>query len=191
MSLTWTEETPADQDAEDSRGGVLDLLPPAQHSSPGELGPSYPLLTLTPFLIRAILAASIGGILFGYDMGVVSGALPQLTDEFLLSPSHQEMIVSFLYLGCCIGAAIGGAFCDAAGRKRTICITDLVFLLGAVVLSYANSLGQLLLGRVIVGIAVSVSGIADVAYLHEISPPQWRGAIVSVNEACILHHLTG
>ncbi len=95
------------------------------------------------------------------------------------------MIVSFLFLGGAIGSTVGGTLCDTAGRKKAIIITDLLFIIGAVGLFTAQSFVQIIYGRIIIGFAVAVSGIADVAYLHEISPTQWRGAIVSVNEACI------
>lgn len=137
------------------------------------------------FVIKATFAASIGGILFGYDMGVTSTALPQLKNSFNLSRNQQEMVVSFLYVGCCMGATVGGFLCDKYGRKRMILMTDSVFVLGALVLYTASIFHVVLLGRILIGFAVAVSGIADVAYLHEISPKEYRGAIVSCNEACI------
>mmetsp|Transcript_38454 Transcript_38454/g.78442 ORF Transcript_38454/g.78442 Transcript_38454/m.78442 type:complete len:560 (-) Transcript_38454:50-1729(-) len=140
---------------------------------------------IPPFVLRAVCIASLGGILFGYDMGVVSGALPQITAEFGLNNSQREMVVSFLYLGGGLGAAVGGEMCDAVGRRAAILVTDAVFAFGAALLYWAPSFTAILMGRIVVGFGVSVSGIADVAYLHEISPTQWRGSIVSVNEACI------
>lgn len=137
------------------------------------------------FVKKAVIVASLGGILFGYDLGVISGALPQLKNEFDLSETQQEMIVSFLFLGGAIGSAVGGTLCDTTGRKNAIFITDILFIIGAVGLFTAQSFIQIIYGRIIVGFAVAVSGIADVAYLHEISPTQYRGGIVSVNEACI------
>lgn len=105
--------------------------------------------------------------------------------EFELSSSQKEKIVSFLFIGGAIGAAIGGTICDTIGRKKAIFITDIMFIIGAFILSSSQTFFQILIGRIIVGFAVAVSGIADVAYLHEISPVKYRGAIVSVNEACI------
>eukprot|EP00551_Chaetoceros_affinis_P012368 CAMPEP_0203674324 /NCGR_PEP_ID=MMETSP0090-20130426/15760_1 /ASSEMBLY_ACC=CAM_ASM_001088 /TAXON_ID=426623 /ORGANISM="Chaetoceros affinis, Strain CCMP159" /LENGTH=545 /DNA_ID=CAMNT_0050540177 /DNA_START=42 /DNA_END=1679 /DNA_ORIENTATION=- len=137
------------------------------------------------FVKKAVVIASLGGILFGYDLGVISGALPQLKNEFDLSESQQEMIVSFLFLGGAVGSTVGGTLCDTTGRKNAIFITDILFIIGAVALFTAQSFIQIIYGRILVGFAVAVSGIADVAYLHEISPVEWRGAIVSVNEACI------
>lgn len=141
--------------------------------------------SIPPFVIKATFAASVGGILFGYDMGVTSTALPQLKTSFGLSRNQLEMVVSFLYIGCCVGATAGGFLCDKYGRKRMILVTDSIFVLAALVLYTAWAFEIVLIGRILVGFAVAVSGIADVAYLHEISPKEYRGAIVSCNEACI------
>ena len=137
------------------------------------------------FVLKATAIASLGGILFGYDMGVISGALPQLAHEFDLNQQQQEWVVGILYLGGGVGAAVGGLLCDTVGRKTAIIITDVIFILGAILLFFAPNVEQVMIGRVVVGVGVSISGIADVAYLHEMAPAQWRGSIVSVNEACI------
>jgi MFS transporter, SP family, galactose:H+ symporter len=140
---------------------------------------------LTWFVIKVTAIASLGGCLFGYDMGAIGSALPQLTISFDLSNSQQEWVVSILYLGGGLGACLGGTVCDLMGRKTTILITDVIFMLGATMLYFASSINAVLMGRFVVGVGVAVSGVADVSYLHEIAPLQWRGAIVSVNEACI------
>jgi MFS family permease len=137
------------------------------------------------FVIQATLIASLGGILFGYDLGVISGALPQLIKTFDLTNSEQELVVSVLYLGGGLGACLGGSLCDTFGRKRAILCTDATFLLGAGLLYAAPNLETVVVGRVVVGCAAAVSGIADVSYLHEIAPVHLRGSIVSVNEASI------
>jgi MFS family permease len=137
------------------------------------------------FVKKAISIASLGGILFGYDMGIISGALPQIRNEFELSNSQTEMIVSFLFLGGAIGATIGGTICDKTGRKNAIFITDITFIIGSFLLFISNTFLQVIIGRLIIGFAIAISGIADVAYLYEISPSEWKGSITSVNEACI------
>lgn len=158
------------------------------------------------FYIKAILTASIGGILYGYDMGVISGALPSLSTYFQMTATQQEWVVALLYFGGGIGAATGGFICDLFGRKRAILITDVMFGVGALMLFAAQTVATIMVGRCVVGWAVAVSAIADVAYLHEISSV-WeendessvnnsqgggisrsvggRGSVVSVNEACI------
>ena len=140
---------------------------------------------IPPFVVKATTIASLGGLLFGLDLGCISAALPQIVNAFDLTERQSELVVSFLYIGGGLGAAIGGSLCDAAGRKAAILVTDVVFLLGAVILYFSPSLAVVLLGRIVMGFGVAVSAIADVSYLHEISPPEWRGSIVSVNEACI------
>ncbi|CAB9498293.1 xylose-proton symporter-like 3, chloroplastic [Seminavis robusta] len=138
-----------------------------------------------PFVMQVTAIASLGGVLFGYDMGVIAGALPQLKETFDLSSKQEELVVSILYVGGGLGAAFGGTICDFLGRKPAILWTDVTFMVGASILFMAPHVSMVCVGRVVVGFAVAVSGIADVSYLHEIAPTQWRGAIVSVNEACI------
>jgi len=140
---------------------------------------------IPPFVVKATTIASLGGILFGYDMGVISGALPQLTATFSLTQNQQQVVVGILYLGGGLGAAVGGTLCDSMGRKTAIILTDIVFCLGAGILSVATSVSHVIVGRITMGLGIAVSGIADVAYLNEMAPKEWRGSIVSVNEACI------
>ena len=143
--------------------------------------------------------------MYGYDMGVISGALPSLSTYFQMTATQQEWVVALLYFGGGIGAATGGFICDLFGRKRAILITDVMFGVGALSLFAAQTVATIMVGRCVVGWAVAVSAIADVAYLHEISSV-WeendessannsqggssssvggRGSVVSVNEACI------
>ena len=117
------------------------------HSPPNEL-PSW-------FIIKVTAIASLGGVLFGYDMGAVAGALPQLAETFDLEDSQKERVVSILYLGGGVGACVGGALCDWGGRQRTILGTDIVFILGATWLYFANSYAHVLLGRFVVGVGVA------------------------------------
>ena len=144
-----------------------------------------PSTSIPPFVVRATAIASLGGILFGYDMGVISGALPQLTATFELTQTQQQLVVGILYLGGGIGAAVGGSLCDGMGRKTAILLTDVVFAIGAAILACATRVSHVVIGRIVMGFGIAVSGIADVAYLNEMAPLEWRGSIVSVNEACI------
>ena len=115
------------------------------------------------FVVKATVIASLGGILFGYDMGVMSGALPQISQEFNLTESQQGMVVGILYMGASVGAIVGGYLCDTCGRKTAIMLTDVLFIAGAILLFFAPMVTQIMIGRVVVGAAVSISGIADVA----------------------------
>jgi len=107
--------------------------------------PEEKVLRLSPFIAKAVLIASIGGILFGYDLGVVSNALPSLSQSFNLSQSQQENVVGVLYLGSTMGSAFGGFLCDYLGRKSGILFTDVVFMVGAMLLAFANSVPTLII----------------------------------------------
>lgn len=80
------------------------------------------------------------------DLGVVSNALPSLSQAFNLSQSQQENVVGVLYLGSALGSAFGGFLCDYLGRKSGIVFTDVVFMVGALVLAFANSVPTLIIG---------------------------------------------
>eukprot|EP00562_Extubocellulus_spinifer_P006564 CAMPEP_0178524848 /NCGR_PEP_ID=MMETSP0696-20121128/29861_1 /TAXON_ID=265572 /ORGANISM="Extubocellulus spinifer, Strain CCMP396" /LENGTH=551 /DNA_ID=CAMNT_0020156209 /DNA_START=100 /DNA_END=1751 /DNA_ORIENTATION=+ len=135
---------------------------------------------ITPFIRKCTAAACLGGVLFGYDLGVISGALPSLTSSLQLTDSQSETVVAFLFIGSVIGSFIGGYICDKIGQ-----VCDGIFLVGSIVLALAPSYGMILFGRIVVGIAVAVSAISDVSYLTEIAPEHHRGALVSCNEASI------
>jgi len=137
------------------------------------------------FVIQLTITASLGGCLFGYDLGAISVTLPQLAKTFDLDDNQKELVVSILYVGGIVGAVCGGSLCDKIGRKITIILTDIIFMIGALWLYFASSYTQVVTGRFVVGVGVSISGVADVSYLHECAPVEWRGSVVSVNEACI------
>ena len=137
------------------------------------------------FAVRMAGVGGIGGLLFGYDLGVVAGALLQLKTHFSLGKTGGGLVVSMLLAGSVCGSLGGGVLTDFYGRKRAILITDVVFIVGSLLIAVAQTIEGVLLGRFIVGVGVSVSAIADVSYLNEMAPKIWRGAIVSVNEMMI------
>ncbi|CAM9247455.1 unnamed protein product, partial [Hapterophycus canaliculatus] len=134
---------------------------------------------------RAAIIASIGGLLFGYDIGVVEGALPQLALDMHLSLGQQDAVVSTMVIGALAGSVVAGYLTDRLGRWRAIVLTDLTFITGAAVLFAAQSPAAILLGRFVVGMGVSVSAVADVSYLAEVAPKSLRGSMVSCNELAI------
>jgi SP family galactose:H+ symporter-like MFS transporter len=130
-------------------------------------------------------------LLFGYDLGVISIALPLVVSEFNLNGVETEMVAGFLMVGCTVGALFGGGIADWIGRKKTVYLTCAIFIVGSIILSCSTKFSTLLAGRIIVGIGVAVSAIVDVAYLTEVSPIKYRGAIVSTNELMITVGLLG
>ncbi|XP_072170047.1 solute carrier family 2, facilitated glucose transporter member 10-like [Diadema setosum] len=145
-------------------------------------GTARPGRKTTPYLIVAVIMAALGGILFGYDIGIISGALLQLKVDFSLSCFQQEMVVSSMLIGATVGSMLGGFVIDRIGRRWTIIINSAIFTAGAVILTAATSYAILVIGRLIVGFAVSVSAIGECIYISEIAPKERRGQMVSVNE---------
>ncbi|KAF5944066.1 hypothetical protein HYC85_018143 [Camellia sinensis] len=136
-----------------------------------------------PYVLRLAFSAGIGGFLFGYDTGVISGALLYITDDFKLDKKTvlQETIVSMAIAGAIIGAAIGGWFNDRFGRRTTILIADFLFFIGAVIMAAAPNPALLIVGRVFVGFGVGMASMTSPLYISEASPAKVRGALVSTN----------
>src|SRR5215469_8589806 len=103
--------------------------------------------------------AALGGLLFGYDTGVISGALLFIRTEFSLSATMQGLVVGITLVGAATGAAVAGALSDRFGRRWVIFGTGLVFILGSLVAALAPGLAILLVGRLLVGIGVGISSI--------------------------------
>lgn len=128
-------------------------------------------------LIAAI--ASTGGLLFGFDTGVISGALPFLKQSWSLSSGQQEWITSAALIGAVIGAFSSGRVTDIFGRKKVIIVAAIIFGVGALLTGGAPSPAFLAISRIILGIAIGVSSFTVPLYIAEISPTKTRGAFVS------------
>ncbi|XP_022861964.1 inositol transporter 1-like [Olea europaea var. sylvestris] len=136
------------------------------------------------YVLGLTVVAGIGGLLFGYDTGVISGALLYIRDEFEeVNQSHflQETIVSMALVGAMIGAAIGGWVNDSYGRKKATLSADVVFALGSVVMAAAQNPYVLIFGRFLVGLGVGVASVTAPVYIAEASPTEIRGGLVSTN----------
>ena len=133
----------------------------------------------TYMLVVLTILASIGGLLFGYDTGIISGALVMLDHDFLLNDLDEELIVSLTVGGALVSAGAGGYFGDLWGRKPTVIISSILFTIGAVLMAAAANLNDLLVGRFIVGLGVGSASMIVPVYLAECAPPEHRGAMVT------------
>lgn len=141
------------------------------------------------FTIRSI--ATLGGLLFGYDTGVISGALPFLREPheaggFGLSAFDESLVTSGLTVGAAFGALIGGRLSDRFGRKRNIMTVAVIFLVGALGCALAPNREVLIAFRFILGLAVGGASATVPVYLSEMSPVTIRGTMVSRNELMIV-----
>lgn len=123
-----------------------------QGNSPKHVDSGKPTHTIYVYLLS--MFAALGGFLFGYDTGVVSGAMLPLAEEFSLSDLWKELVVSITIAAAIIGTIIGGFLNDKCGRKPVLLICSAVFTAGAVVMGVSRSKEVLLLGRAIVGLGI-------------------------------------
>jgi len=144
-----------------------------------------PQSSLSIFIYITAFVAALAGLLFGYDTGVISGAILFIQDQFKLTAGMEEGVVSAVLLGALIGAAASGALADRFGRKRTIIVTALLFAIGAVGAALAQTVGGIIGFRILIGVAIGVASYTAPLYISEISPPQARGALVSLNQLMI------
>lgn len=138
----------------------------------------------TPYIMRLALSAGIGGLLFGYDTGVISGALLYIRDDFESVDKKtwlQETIVSMAVAGAIVGAAIGGWMNDMFGRRISILVADFVFFIGAIIMAAAPVPWVIIVGRIFVGLGVGMASMTAPLYISEASPARIRGALVSTN----------
>ncbi|PIA53032.1 hypothetical protein AQUCO_01000715v1 [Aquilegia coerulea] len=137
-----------------------------------------------PYILRLTLSAGIGGLLFGYDTGVIAGALLYIRDEFSQVQKNTnlgEAIVSTAIAGAIVGAAVGGWINDNFGRKKSILMADVLFFVGALVMAIAPGPWVIIIGRVFVGLGVGMASMTAPLYISEASPARIRGALVSFN----------
>ena len=140
--------------------------------------------TSSGFVYVAAVFAALGGLLFGYDTGVISGAVLFITKQFALSEFPTELVVAVVLVGAAAGALSGGRIADWLGRRLTLLITSLIFIAGAIVCALAGSLTVLVAGRLIVGLGIGLSSIVPV-YISEISPANARGWQASLYQLAI------
>ena len=129
---------------------------------------------------------ALGGLLFGYDTGVVSGALLFLHTSFgNLSSFDKELVTSLLLVGAVVGAFGSGRLSDLIGRRTVILITAVVFVIGVLGAAFSPTFWFLVVMRFVIGLAVGSASMAVPLYISEVAPPRVRGALVSFNQLAL------
>lgn len=137
-------------------------------------------------LILASAITALGGLLFGYDTGVVSGALLFLQNSFgKMSAFDKEMVTSLLLVGAAVGALVAGRVADRVGRRPTILVTALVFIAGVLGAAFSPVFWFLIAMRFVIGLAVGSASMTVPLFIGELAPPRLRGAFVSFNQLAI------
>jgi MFS transporter, SP family, galactose:H+ symporter len=137
------------------------------------------------YVLLVASVAALGGLLFGYDTGVISGAILFIKKDFGLATRWQAFTISVVLVGCMAGSVIAGAVADAIGRRRTLLAAGLVFLAGAILSALAPNEAMLLAGRFVVGIGIGFSSVVAPLYISEVAPASRRGALVSLYQFAI------
>lgn len=139
----------------------------------------------SPILYLVAFIVALGGLLSGFDTGVISGALLFIKDEWNLSDYLQGILVSSTLVGATIGAILNGHLADLFGRKKILIFTAVLFFIGSIFCAAAPNINILILSRFIVGLAIGVVTFATPLYLSEISPEKIRGSLVSLFQLAI------
>ena len=132
------------------------------------------------FIRRVSFIAGLGGILYGFDMGVIAAALIYVRDSFHLSTVMQEVLVIAVLVGVMIGALVGGAVADRIGRRKTLVWGAILFIAGSILAPLSPNVYVLFVARALLGVAVGFTSVTAPVYVSELSPPKSRGMLIGL-----------
>ncbi len=155
-----------------SRGSAHD----STHAQP--TGANAEGKTMTPLMLMVAVISAIASLLYGYDTGIISGALLQISADFGLGSTMEQVVASGILLGAVIGALACSQLSERIGRHRTILIVSAIYVVGALLASVSPSAVTLALSRVVLGFAVGGATQTVPMYVAELAPPKRRGRLV-------------
>ena len=132
------------------------------------------------FILRISSIAGLGGVLYGYDMGIIAAAAIFVKRTWALSTLMEELVVSIVLIGAMIGAIVGGAIADRIGRRATLVWAGGVFIAGSVLAPLSGSVFVLIVARAIIGIGIGFTSVTAPVYVSELAPPQSRGMLIGL-----------
>jgi SP family galactose:H+ symporter-like MFS transporter len=132
------------------------------------------------FIYRISTIAALGGVLYGYDMGIIAAAALFVKRTFRLSTVMEEWVVSIVLIGAMIGAIVGGAVADRIGRRATLVWAAGIFILGSVLAPLSTDVAMLIVARAIIGIGIGFTSVTAPVYVSELAPPQSRGMLIGL-----------
>lgn len=138
---------------------------------------------MAAYLVCAI--AALAGLLFGFDTGIISGALLFIEKGFSVSTVMKELIVSSVLLGAMAGSLFSGRLTDFYGRRKIILLISGLFTFGTLIASLAPNVNTILLGRIFIGVAIGIGSYTAPLYIAEVAPIKLRGGLVSLNQLAI------
>ncbi|MGM0877314.1 MAG: sugar porter family MFS transporter [Bacillota bacterium] len=138
------------------------------------------------FLFKVILVSTFGGLLFGYDTGVINGALPYMSEALNLNSFTEGLVASSLLFGAALGAVFGGRLSDYNGRRKNILYLAVLFFIATLGCTLAPNVTVMVIFRFLLGLAVGGASVTVPTYLAEMSPAESRGRMVTQNELMIV-----
>jgi len=129
---------------------------------------------------------ALGGILFGYDLGVISGVLPFIGKLWALSSWDKGVITASLSVGAIAGALLSSRTNEALGRRRTIMVAAGIVIVGTLAACFSPTFVLLVLSRLVIGLGIGLSSSTVPTYLSELAPAKWRGAMGALNQIFIV-----
>ena len=132
------------------------------------------------FILRISSIAALGGVLYGYDMGIIAAAAIFVKRSFGLSTVAEELVVSVVLIGAMTGAIVGGAVADRIGRRATLVWAAGIFIVGSLLAPLAPNVTVLIVARAIIGLGIGFTSVTAPVYVSELAPPQSRGMLIGL-----------
>jgi sugar porter (SP) family MFS transporter len=146
---------------------------------------------MRPFVLLVAAIAALGGLLFGYDTGVISGAILFITKDFGLGRTLTEFTVSVVLAGCILGSIAAGYLADRIGRRTSLLVAGVIFGAGAIGSAFSPEIVSLLVSRFVIGVGIGITSVVAPLYISEVSPAEIRGALVSLYQFAITVGILG
>lgn len=137
------------------------------------------------FIFIAASVAAIGGFLFGFDTGIIAGAMLYIQKQFNLSSTMHSVIVSASLIGAVIGSGASGWFANYFGRKRMLMAATFIFIVGTLSSTFSNTIPELIISRFVLGLAIGIESFVTPLYISEVAPTEYRGGLVSLTQLAI------
>ncbi len=138
------------------------------------------------YLLTISLVTALGGLLFGFDISVISGTIPFIQEVFQLDETMKGWVVSSALIGCILGASYAGRLGDKFGRKKILMVTAVLFAITAIGCALAQSVTSFVFYRIVGGVGVGGASVLAPMYIAEVSPAHLRGRMVSLNQLTIV-----
>ena len=132
------------------------------------------------FLWKVSLIAGLGGILYGYDVGIIAAALVFVRTAFELTTRMQGVVVSIVLVGSMLGAILGGIWTDRFGRRAVLLAGGATFVVGSIIAPLSPNIATLIFARALLGLAIGFTSVTAPVYVSELSPPQSRGKLIGL-----------